>query len=158
VSNCKGQHWKDLTHLPCTTRRHKKKTFNQYQWGTYFEVVELGQHLSSTVPRVVELLPHVFQRRHHPPYLVRHRHVRLWQQLLTALVKRRVVNEPRVNLRLLQQFHYLIFILLKIHGRRTRGPLKLSDVHKDTLIYTIQKSIKEKKNTKDIKYKKIIWT
>jgi len=47
----------------------------------------------------------------------------------------------------------LLFIYsFKIYNRRARKSLKLSEVHKNTQIYTIQKITKDKKNKKDIKH------
>jgi len=66
---------------------------------TYFEVVQLRQHLLPTVPAVIQTAPDVFQRRHHLPQFVR-RHALLCYQLLTALEQRRVVHMTSYDLRL----------------------------------------------------------
>jgi len=45
--------------------------------------------------------------------------------------------------------------LFKIKDRRTRGPLRLSEVHKNTQIYTIRKRTERLKTNKNqIKHKK----
>jgi len=49
---------------------------------------------------------------------------------------------------------HLFSYLFKINDTRTRGPLILSEVHKNTQIYTIRKRTKRKKQTEnEIKHK-----